>query len=192
MFDDIVSKARKAQTTLNASPQRLGSFPAATLDVCIAAEILRRKIKAKTTQYSGAVEVVQIRANGKSVFVIATSGDPAGLKAVLDNNNLDALAKETQQRLGSTCSFIYADSAYDFYLPLNTDFLKLFKSITPGFNPPLQWLTSNDVAKALDSVQSLVETKQMSTQQAPLSKGYRKQHDVENRANVKKIGRAHV
>ncbi len=175
--DQVVSRAQAAMNALNGSRDRLGYFPSATLDVCIATEILMRHLEGAGTTYSGAVEVVQIRGGGKTVFVVATSGAPAGLDTVLGPAELLTLGTLTQQRLGAPCSFLYANSAYDFYLPMNADFLALFDAITKGFDPPRKWLTFEDVKAKLDAVQALIEEKQISKQPA-LDKHYRKEHNL--------------
>jgi hypothetical protein len=86
-----------------------------------------------------------------------------------------------QGRLGKPCSLVYANSAYEFYLPLNADFLKLFGGVTKGFNPPTKWLTFKDVAGKLDKLQDEIEKKVMAPNQTALSKGYRTEHKVDVR-----------
>jgi hypothetical protein len=183
-FDNVIERAAEAMNALNGSPDRLGYFPAATLDVCIAAELLMRHIQASASTYNGAVEVIQARGGGKAVFVVATSGDPAGLDPVLSSTELGELAARAQKRLSMPCSFIYANSAYDFYLPLNADFLKLFEGITKGFNPPTKWLAFSDIQKKLDAVEETIKSKQMSKGQEALPKHYRAQHNLPVRPTV--------
>ena len=182
--DTVIVHARAAMNALNKNPDRLGAFPAATLDVCIAAEILMRHLQTAKTDYGGAVEVVQVRGGGTVVFVVATSGPPAGLDPVLGPGDLNTLSTLAQSRLGMPCSFIYANSAYDFYLPMNADFLKLFEGITKGFNPPKQWVKFSDVQGKLDEVLSLIEGKQMASTQPALEKGYRTKHSLPVRATA--------
>jgi len=136
------------------------------------------------TPYSGAVALVHIKGGGKTVFVVATSGKPDGLEEVFGPGQQATLGARVQGRLGKPCTFLYANSAYDFYLPMNADFLDLFKAVTSGFNPPTQWLATADVTKKLNDLQALVEGKQMAKDQPALAKGYRSKHELPVRQMV--------
>jgi hypothetical protein len=116
-----------------AQAANLGQFPAGTVKTITAAEVLKNHLPANN--YAGAVCVVELQAQLRTVFVVSNSGAANAFNDPGSQVDFHTANEELATYVGRDARFLYGNHSQDLYNPLHDNTVNhLANTISPGFN----------------------------------------------------------